>query len=119
VFNKKNPKKSEVIYDNLLELSSGTNMLIRLKKRGMISEYADPDDKRITRLKLTPKGEKALVKAKVRVLKVAEMMVNCLSDDDKQLCLQMLGPINDQFSAIYLKQKYKSFDEIYKENIGK
>src|ERR1700753_4098263 len=41
IFNKKNPIKSEVIYDNLLELSSGTNMLTRLKKKGLISEYSD------------------------------------------------------------------------------
>ena len=33
IFNKKSPIKSEVIYDNLLELSSGTNMLTRLKRQ--------------------------------------------------------------------------------------
>jgi len=118
IFNKKNPIKSEVIYDNLLELSSGTNMLIRLKKRRLITEYADKEDKRVKRLKLTPKGEETLKKAKVLVLKVAGMMVNSLSDDDKQLCIQMLGPINARFSGIFHKQKNKSFEDLYQENMG-
>ncbi len=118
IFNKKNPIKSEVIYDNLLELSSGTNMLIRLKKKGLIAEYSDNEDKRVKRLKLTPKGEETLSKAKVLVLQVANMMVNSLSDDDKQLCIQMLSPINARFSDIYLKQKSKTFEQVYRENMG-
>jgi DNA-binding MarR family transcriptional regulator len=117
IFNKKNPIKSEVIYDNLLELSSGTNMLIRLKKRGMISEYADPDDRRVKRLKLTSKGEEVLKKAKVQVLKVAGMMVHGLTEEDKQLCIQMLSPLNKKFSGIFQKQKSKAFEEIYQENM--
>jgi DNA-binding MarR family transcriptional regulator len=118
IFNKKNPIKSEVIYDNLLELSSGTNMLIRLKKRGLITEYSDKEDKRVKRLKLTLKGEETLVKAKALVLKVAGMMVNSLTEDDKQLCIQLLNPINARFSNIFQKQKNKSFDEVYRENMG-
>ena len=118
IFNKRNPIKSEVIYDNLLELSSGTNMLIRLKKKGLIAEYDDDGDKRVKRLKLTAKGEETLKKAKRLVLQVANMMVNDLSDDDKQLCIQMLSPINARFSEIYLKQKNKSFEQAYRENMG-
>jgi len=118
IFNKKNPIKSEVIYDNLLELSSGTNMLIRLKKRGMITEYPDKEDKRVKRLKLTSKGEETLNQAKQLVSQVAGMMVDSLTDDDKQLCIQMLSPINARFSSIFQKQKNKSFDEAYRENMG-
>jgi DNA-binding MarR family transcriptional regulator len=117
IFNKRNPIKSEVIYDNLLELSSGTNMLIRLKKRGLITEYADDEDKRVKRLKLTPKGEETLKKAKGLILKVAGMMVDILTEDDKQLCIQMLNPINTRFSAIFQKQKNKPFDDVYRENM--
>jgi DNA-binding MarR family transcriptional regulator len=118
IFNKKNPIKSEVIYDNLLELSSGTNMLIRLKKRGLITEYSDEEDKRVKRLKLTLKGEETLAKAKALVLKVAGMMVNGLTEDDKQLCIQLLNPINARFSSIFQKQKNKSFEDVYRENMG-
>jgi DNA-binding MarR family transcriptional regulator len=115
IFNQVNPIKSEAIYNNVMELSSGTNMLNRLKKRGLISEYADQDDKRVKRLKLTSKGKETLGKAKVRVLQVAKLMANVLTDEDKQLCLQLLNPIGDRFVGLFQKQKNKSFDEIFRE----
>ena len=112
-----NPIKSEAIYNNIIELSSGTNMLIRMKKKGLVTEYDDPEDKRVKRLRVTKKGEKVLDKAKDQVLKVANMMVQDLSDEDKRLCMQLLSPIDKRFSGLYQKQKNKSFDEIYRENI--
>lgn len=118
IFNQKNPIKSEAIYNNIMELSSGTNMLIRMKKKGLVSEYADKEDKRVKRLKLTAKGEETLIKAKDLVLKVAHMMVHDLTDDDKQLCIRLLSPVNDRFSGMFLKQKNKTFEEIYQENMG-
>jgi DNA-binding MarR family transcriptional regulator len=117
IYNQKNPIKSEAIYNNIMELSSGTNMLIRLKKRGLVSEYNDEQDKRVKRLKLTAKGEATLLKAKDLVLKVAHMMVNALSDEDKRLCIQLLTPIDQRFSGLFQKQRNKAFEEIYRENI--
>jgi DNA-binding MarR family transcriptional regulator len=115
IFNQINPIKSEAIYNNIIELSSGTNMLIRLKKRGLISEYPDKEDKRVKRLKLTVKGEETIKIAKDRVLKVAAMMVHGLTDEDKQLCIQLLTPINERFDGMFQKQKNKTFEEIFRE----
>jgi DNA-binding MarR family transcriptional regulator len=118
IYNQKNPIKSEAIYNNIMELSSGSNMLIRMKKRGLVSEYADEQDKRVKRLRLTAKGEATLLKAKGLVLKVAHMMVNDLSDEDKRLCIQLLSPIDKRFSGLFQKQRNKTFEEIYAENIS-
>jgi|SRR5579872_1733328 len=117
IYNQKNPIKSEAIYNNIMELSSGTNMLIRLKKRGLVSEYADEQDKRVKHLKLTAKGEATLLNAKGLVLKVAHMMVYDLSDEEKHLCIRLLSPIDRRFSGLYQKQRNKPFEEIYGENI--
>ncbi|WPU96352.1 winged helix DNA-binding protein [Mucilaginibacter sabulilitoris] len=115
IFNQINPIKSEAIYNNIIELSSGTNMLIRLKKRGLVDEYPDADDKRVKRLRLTPKGEETIKIAKERVLKVAKMMMHGLSDEDKQLCIELLTPINERFDGMFQKQKNKTFEDIFKE----
>jgi DNA-binding MarR family transcriptional regulator len=117
IYNKKNPIKSEVIYDNLLELSSGANMLIRLKKRGLISESADKDDLRAKRLTLTRKGEESLKKAFHQVVNVEQMMTLGMSEEDKLSCIRALIPVNDRYSAIFQKQKTKSFKEVYQENM--
>ena len=119
IHNQVNPIKSQAIYNNIIELSSGTNMLNRLKKRGLINEYADEEDKRVKRLKLTEKGEETLNIAKVRVLKAAQMMVNVISNDDKQLCLNLLAPVNDYFAKMFQKQKNRPFDDVFREVTGK
>jgi DNA-binding MarR family transcriptional regulator len=116
IYNMGSPIKSEAIYNNIIELSSGTNMLIRMKKRGLVTEYDDALDKRVKRLKVTEKGEAVLKIAKDKVLQVAYMMVHDLTDEDKQLCIQLLTPIDKRFSGMYQKQKNKSFDDIYLEN---
>ena len=117
IFNMGNPIKSETIYNNIMELSSGSNMLIRMKKRGLVREYDDKEDKRQTRLELTPKGKKVLFQAKDRVMKMAGMLVHDLSDADKELCIQLLSPIDRRFSGLFQKQKSKDFETIYEENM--
>jgi len=117
IYNLKDPIKSEAIFSNMLELSSGTNILIRLKGRRLISEYAHADDKRVKRLRLTPKGEKVLQEAKKRILSVVAMLTQGMTDDDKQLCLQLLKPVDLRFTPVIQKQKNKPFDDIYRENM--
>jgi DNA-binding MarR family transcriptional regulator len=114
----KNPKKTEVIYANLFELSSGTDMLTRMKKRGLIKEYADKEDKRSKRIELTAKGEKAIEVCFVKVRKMAMMMMHDLTDDDKELCIQLLKNVEIKFSALWQKHRLKGFEEVYKEVVG-
>ena len=111
----KNPKKTEVIYANLFELSSGTDMLARLKKRGLIKEYDDKEDKRSKRVELTTKGDKVMKECTVRIVKNAKMMMHDLNNDDKNLCIQLLKNIEIKYSQLWQKNKGKSFDEIYDE----
>ncbi|HEY8930063.1 MAG TPA: hypothetical protein VIM55_12770 [Mucilaginibacter sp.] len=117
IYNEGSPIKSEAIFNNIMELSSGNNMLIRMKKRGLVAEYDDAEDRRVKRLKVTPKGEQTLMLAKDRVLKVARMMMHDLTDEDKRLCLQLLKPVDRRFSGLFQKQKNKSFEEVYNENM--
>jgi DNA-binding MarR family transcriptional regulator len=114
----KNPKKTEVIYANLFELSSGTDMLTRMKKRGIIKEYDDKEDRRSKRIELTAKGEKIANTCKAKILKNATMIMSGLTEDDKQLCIQLLKNIEVKFSALWQKHKGKQFEEIYKEVVG-
>jgi len=108
-----NPKKSEVIYANLFELSSGTDMLNRLIRRGLIKEHDDKDDKRSKRIELTSAGAKAIELCTARMRKVAGMMTIDLSEDDKQLCIQLLKNIEVKYSALWQQHKDKPFDEVY------
>ena len=111
----KKPRKTEVIYANLFELSSGTDMLNRMKKRGLIREYGDKEDKRSKRLELTEKGEAVADASIPRIEKNAKMLLNSLQTEDKELCIQLLKNIEIKLSAQWQKHKAKDFEEIYQE----
>jgi DNA-binding MarR family transcriptional regulator len=109
------PRKTEAIYTALLELSTGTDMMNRLKKLGYISETDDKEDKRSKRIKVTPKGDKVLITCRKRVSMLASMMFHDVSEDDKRLCFQLLKSVDTKFTGSWLSHKGKSFEEIYAE----
>jgi len=114
----KNPRKTDVIFANLFELSSGSDMLKRLEKRNLIREYADKEDKRSKRIELTVEGEQAIRTAIPQVEKVAKMLMNTLPEDDRQLCIQLLKGLEIKFSALWQQHKGKPFDEVFDEVMG-
>lgn len=110
-----NPRKTDIIYSNLLELSSGTDMLNRLKKKGFLREYGDSNDKRSKRIELTAKGKKITEQCYERVTRNARMLMQSISEDDKELCVHILKDIEIKLSVLWPSHKGKSFDEIYRE----
>jgi DNA-binding MarR family transcriptional regulator len=110
----KNPRKTEIIYANIFELSSGTDMLNRLKARNLIAEYADKEDKRSKRVKLTAAGEKMIETGAKRMGKCAGMMLAELGEEDVQLCTQLLNNVEVKFAALWQEYKAASFEDIFK-----
>lgn len=111
------PRKTDVIITNLQELSSGTNMLDRLKKKGLIEEYDDETDRRSKRLQLTAEGQKTLQLSRGLIVRVAKMMMHELDEQDRLLIIQLLQSTEAKFMELMPKQKGKGFDEIYAENM--
>ncbi len=112
------PRKTEAIYAALFELSTGTDMLSRFKKIGYIVEYDDTEDRRSKRLRITPKGLKALAVCKKRMVQLAEMEFFDLSEDEKKICIQLLNNVDMKFSAVWQSHKGKAFEAIYKEMVS-
>jgi DNA-binding MarR family transcriptional regulator len=109
----KDLKKTEVIYANLFELSSGTDMLNRMKERGLIKEYDDKEDKRSKRLELTSKGEKAIELSFRRIRQNAKMILFDMTEDEKEICIHLLKNIEIKLSALWPQHRGKDFDEVY------
>jgi DNA-binding MarR family transcriptional regulator len=112
--NLKCPKKTEVIYHTVNELSTGLNILTSLAKQGYIREQKDKEDKRSRRVSLTPKGEKELKSCYGKIHQVSEMMFFQMPDDDVSLCIQLLKNVELKFSGKWLHDKVRNFDEVYK-----
>lgn len=118
VYQLKTPKKSEVILSCLHEISTGTDILNRLRKSGYLIERADKEDRRSKRLTITAKGEKVILHCKSRIAMLAKMMLVDMDSEDKKLCVQLLKNIEIKLAPALQRHKEQSFDEIYKSLMG-
>jgi DNA-binding MarR family transcriptional regulator len=110
-----NPRKTEVIHNSLIELSTGTNILNKLKAEGCLDEYDDLEDKRAKRVKLTAKGEKLMIDCRKKMAQIAVLFFEDMTEDDKYLCVQLLKNVEIKFSGLWQRHKGKPFEEIYQD----
>ena len=94
-------------------------MLTRMIKRGLIKEYEDNEDKRSKRIELTARGNKVVEESKLMIMRNAKMLMHDLSEEDKALCIQLLKNVEIKFSALWQRYRGGSFDDLYKEAVGK
>ena len=109
------PRKTVAIFTSLFELSTGTDMLNRLRKIGFTEEYDDTEDRRSKRIKITAAGYNALAICRKRMSQLAEMEFYDLTSDEKKICIQLLSSVDEKFSAMWQSHKGKDFDAIYDE----
>jgi len=112
IANLKNPKKTEVIYHTINELSTGLNLLAVIKKKGYINEQDDSEDKRSIRLSLTSKGKKILEGCYERFSKIPELLFREINNEDILLCIQLLKNVDLKFSKKWQQDKGRSLEEI-------
>ncbi|HEV8084851.1 MAG TPA: MarR family winged helix-turn-helix transcriptional regulator [Chitinophagaceae bacterium] len=107
------PKKTEVIYYTVNELSNGLNILSSLIEQGYIKEQNDKEDKRTKRVSITAKGEKVLKLCYNKIHQVSGMLFMDMSAGDIELCIQLLKNIDLKFSGQWVQHKGKAFDDVY------
>ncbi|TVQ18315.1 MAG: MarR family transcriptional regulator [Bacteroidetes bacterium] len=112
IYEMKNPRKTDVIYFNLVELSTGVETLKRMQKNGLVTDFPDPADKRTKRLVLTAKGNEVL-SAALKKFQWLDLLVNSFgSDDSWQAFSPSLMWFNDFHNEVYHKHKEKSFEQL-------
>ena len=108
------PKKTQVIYTNFNELSSGLLILSRLKHQGLIKEMPSKDDKRIKRLYLTAKGSKTLSGCYTQIALANRFFFAGMQEDDIRRCIQLLSGTEANFAERWMMDKDKPFKELVK-----
>lgn len=109
-----NPRKTEVIYHTINELSTGLSLLSGLIKKRYVSEVDDPGDKRSKRLSLTPKGDKFLGACYKQFSQIPEMMLMDVPQEDLEICIQLLKKVEIKFSKLWQHHKGKPFEQVYR-----
>lgn len=110
-------RKIDVINANFNELSSGLLILERLKKKKLVLENADPNDKRSKLVSLTTEGRQKLIICYELLDKVNRVIFKDMKTDDILLCVKLLKPVEKKFSKLFTNDKKLSFGEIYKREI--
>lgn len=98
-------RKTDIIHQHLSELSTGIDILNRLKASGFITERPDPSDKRARLIKMSPAGERILFQCFRRMAKVGSILFDELAEEDKKLCIQLLKTVEIKHSKLALKAK--------------
>lgn len=88
-------RKMELIKMHHLEPPSGIEVLKRLTRKGLIEEFADADDKRARRVKITEKGKKELQRVMPKMSEVFRLMTADLSLNEKLHVMAFLKQMND------------------------
>ena len=114
-----NPRKSELINFNLLEKTTGTELIKRMVKDGLVSETDDDDDKRSKRVALTKKGKALVEEAVKRLWEMSAIVTGNLTHEQKQGMAQILNELGDFHKEIYFHQNDLSVKEILKRNVLK
>jgi DNA-binding MarR family transcriptional regulator len=86
-------RKKDLIYMNLIEISSGLLVIDRLVKKGFMEERTDEVDKRSKQVTLTEKGKDTLNVCQVALGEVAEELYGQMPKEDMKSCIQYIWTI--------------------------
>ena len=106
------PKKTQVIYANFNELSSGLLILSRLVHQGLIKETASKDDKRAKQLFLTAKGTKVLAKCYAQMALVNRFYFAGMQESDIRSCIHLLSATEAKYAERWMMDKDKPINEL-------
>ncbi|SUB89922.1 homoprotocatechuate degradation operon regulator, HpaR [Porphyromonas macacae] len=105
--------KTELNNRNCMEKTSGSEIIRRLKKYGLIEEEPDMNDKRSVRVFITPKGRKELMS----VFPVLRLSANALSApllyEQKDSLRQMLRLLCTAHGSVFPRRNELDLEKIY------
>jgi DNA-binding MarR family transcriptional regulator len=109
----KNPTKRMVAKHALAEETTIFEAIKRLIKIGLLSESANPDDKRSKLVSLTTKGQKVTNFATEKVFNLSRLLVGDLSEEEKQSLLSILEKLQKFHEHMYHQTERAKISEDY------
>ncbi len=102
------PNKNDLSKENMVEYSTGRDIIKRLIAKKMIQEKPDPDDRRASLLALTPKGGKILEKSFEIIADSFMDFLGDLSNKEQQQLIALLTKVNN-YQAIKNKKEVLAY----------
>jgi DNA-binding MarR family transcriptional regulator len=105
--------KSELITKQVMEKTSGSEVIRRLIKRGLIVESSDENDKRSVRVAITQSGREEILRILPLMSKVTKIVVGNLSSEEINTLSYLLKKLDYFHNGIYLNKRDQSLSEIF------
>ena len=109
--------KNELINRHLLEISSGSEILKRLIKNGLVSEVPDATDRRAKRVFITEKGRQEIFQAFGDMHTVSEIVIGNLSQSELNDALSILNKLTFFHQHIHEHDRQTDLGELHKKYI--
>lgn len=106
--------KTELIKQNIQEITTGTEIIKRLIKAGYIEQTEDKSDRRSKVLHITSEGSKQLFAAIVRLNPVTEIITGELKQNEIEKLVELLSLLHEFHYKIYAGSRHHTFDSIIK-----
>lgn len=110
--------KNELINSHLLEISSGSEIIKRLIKNGLVKEVKDEKDKRAKRISLTEIGKVEIFNSFDEMHKVSEIIIGNLNPNEIKNALEVLNKLNYFHQQIHKEDKNSTIDVIHEKHIS-
>ena len=107
--------KTELISKQVMEKTSGVEVIKRLLSQKMIREFADEHDKRSVRVAITTKGKKDLEKVLPEMAKVSRIVVGNLTQPEINTLSYLLKKLDFFHNDIFTNKKSLDLDQIISE----
>jgi MarR family transcriptional regulator, lower aerobic nicotinate degradation pathway regulator len=119
LFKHRSMHKSELIHMHMMEISSGSEIIRRLIKLGLIREVRDEFDKRAKSILLTEKGEIEIILAFAEMNKVAKIISGNLSTDELNETIYVLNKLKIFHETIHQHDKGEEMNHLLDKYIEK
>ena len=104
--------KTELIHKQVMEKTSGTEIINRLLKLGLISQFNDIEDKRSVRIKITALGKEQIFQILPQMRLVSQIVTGNLTENEKLSLSYMLRKLDNFHNDIYKNKKDMELTEI-------
>lgn len=104
--------KSELIQKQVMEKTSGTEIINRLLKLGLITQFNDETDKRSVRVRITHIGRMELLKILPQMQTVSQIVTGNLTETEKTMLAYMLRKLEHYHNDIFLNKKDTELEEL-------
>ncbi|MCB0652127.1 MAG: winged helix-turn-helix transcriptional regulator [Saprospiraceae bacterium] len=110
--------KNELINEHLLEMSSGSEIIKRLVKNGLIYEYPDEHDRRAKRVSLTVKGQREVFMAFNDMHKVSEIIIGDLKKHELMEALAIFNKLTFFHQHIHQRDKHTDIETLHEKYVN-